>query len=68
MEQPLSNSANLKLEKVVHTPHLVIGTGIAGLGLALKLAKNFKVHVIAKSSLTDNNTYHEAAKNQVLKI
>jgi L-aspartate oxidase len=58
MEQPLSNSANLKLEKVVHTPHLVIGTGIAGLGLALKLAKNFKVHVIAKSSLTDNNTYH----------
>lgn len=37
--------------------HLVVGTGIAGLMLALKLARNGRVLVIAKGRLEDNNTW-----------
>ncbi len=41
----------------IETDHLVIGTGIAGLMLALKLARHGRVLVIAKGSLEDNNTW-----------
>ncbi len=41
----------------IKTDHLVIGTGIAGLMLALKLARHGRVLVIAKGSLEDNNTW-----------
>ena len=37
--------------------NLIIGSGIAGLSLALKLAKKQKVMVIAKGGLTDSNTW-----------
>jgi L-aspartate oxidase len=43
--------------ETIHTDHLVIGTGIAGLMLALKLARHGRVLVIAKGSLEDNNTW-----------
>lgn len=38
-------------------PNLIIGSGIAGLSLALKLARRQKVLVIAKSKLTESNTF-----------
>lgn len=37
---------------------LIIGSGIAGLSLALKLAKNFKVTLVAKSSLSEGSTQY----------
>ena len=37
---------------------LVIGAGAAGLSLALSLAKNAKVAVLAKSDLTEGSTYY----------
>jgi len=43
---------------VVRTPHLVIGSGIAGMTLALKLARRDKVLVIAKGGLTESNTWY----------
>ena len=42
---------------VIETDHLVIGTGIAGLMLALKLAPHGQVLVIAKGGLEDNSTW-----------
>ena len=39
-------------------PNLIIGSGIAGLSLALKLAKRQRVMVIAKGGLTDSNTWY----------
>lgn len=44
--------------KFINTDHLVIGTGAAGLMLALKLAKKEKVILISKSSLENNNSRH----------
>ncbi|GAA4897250.1 L-aspartate oxidase [Ferrimonas pelagia] len=41
-----------------HVDVLVIGSGAAGLTLALKLAKHAKVMVIAKSQLKDGSTYY----------
>jgi L-aspartate oxidase len=38
-------------------PNLIIGSGIAGLSLALKLARRQQVLVIAKAKLTDSNTF-----------
>ncbi|MGE5557732.1 MAG: L-aspartate oxidase [Bacillota bacterium] len=37
---------------------LVIGTGIAGLYTAIKLAEHFKVNLVAKSELEETNTAH----------
>ncbi|SHI23263.1 L-aspartate oxidase [Ferrimonas marina] len=41
-----------------HTDVLVIGSGAAGLTLALKMAKHARVTVIAKSQLKDGSTYY----------
>src|SRR5262249_17274519 len=38
-------------------PNLIVGSGIAGLSLALKLARRQPVLVIAKAGLTDSNTF-----------
>lgn len=40
-----------------NVPNLIIGTGIAGLSLALKLARRQRVLIIAKAKLTDSNTF-----------
>ncbi len=40
----------------IHTEHLVIGSGIAGLMLAHKLGQKHKVVIIAKESLNENNS------------
>jgi L-aspartate oxidase len=40
------------------TENLIIGSGIAGLSLALKLAKKQKVLLIAKASLTESNSWY----------
>jgi len=40
------------------TDILIIGSGIAGLSLALKLAKRFKITLIAKSSLSEGSTQY----------
>lgn len=41
-----------------NTDYLIIGAGIAGLSLALKLAESGHVTVIAKAGLLDNNTWY----------
>jgi L-aspartate oxidase len=41
-----------------YVENLIIGSGIAGLSLALKLASKQKVMVIAKGGLTDSNTWY----------
>jgi L-aspartate oxidase len=41
-----------------HYDVLIIGSGGAGLGLALKLADHTRVAVLSKSSLTDASTYY----------
>jgi L-aspartate oxidase len=38
------------------TPILVIGSGVAGLSFALKMAEKFKVTIVAKSKLENTNT------------
>ncbi len=43
---------------LVKTDYLIIGAGIAGLSLALKLAEHGRVTVIAKAGLLDNNTWY----------
>lgn len=43
---------------VKHVPHLIIGSGIAGLMLALKLARRSRVLLIAKAGLTDSNSWY----------
>jgi len=53
----MSSSQIFSKDTVIKTDHLVIGTGIAGLMLALKLARQGNVLVIAKGSLEDNNTW-----------
>lgn len=40
----------------VHTEHLIVGSGIAGLMLAHKLGRTSKVVIIAKESLSENNS------------
>src|SRR5688572_26408525 len=40
----------------IHTEHLVIGSGIAGLMLAYKLGQIGKVMVVTKESALENNT------------
>ena len=37
---------------------LIIGSGIAGMSYALKVAKHGKVAIIAKTTLEDANTYY----------
>ncbi len=46
----------LNHSQVLWTDHLVIGSGIAGLMLALRLAQRDKVTVIAKDQLNENTT------------
>lgn len=53
----MNSSKILDKDTVIRTDHLVIGTGIAGLMLALKLARHGNVLVIAKGSLEENNTW-----------
>ena len=48
---------NVSSQKII-TDILIIGSGIAGLSLALKLAKQFKVTLIAKSSLSEGATQY----------
>lgn len=40
----------------IHTEHLIVGSGIAGLMLANKLGQTSKVVIIAKESLSENNS------------
>ncbi len=40
----------------IHTEHLIVGSGIAGLMLAHKLGQSQKVVIIAKESLSENNS------------
>lgn len=42
----------------INATHLIIGSGIAGLSLALKLARRDRVILIAKAGLTDSNTWY----------
>jgi L-aspartate oxidase len=42
---------------LIEVPHLIIGAGIAGLSLALKLARQSKVLLIAKGGLEESNTW-----------
>jgi len=44
------------LPQIIRTDHLVIGSGIAGLMLALRLARRDRVTVIAKDKLEENAT------------
>lgn len=43
---------------LVTTDNLIVGSGIAGLMLALKLAEKQQVLLIAKAGLTDSNTWY----------
>ena len=52
----LSNTLNAD-KLTINTENLVIGTGVAGLMIALKLAKTGKVLVIAKGSIDESNSY-----------
>ncbi|MFK7824857.1 MAG: L-aspartate oxidase [Oligoflexales bacterium] len=51
-----SNSLNQE-QLTITTENLVIGTGVAGLMVALKLARTSKVLVIAKGSTDQSNSY-----------
>ena len=42
----------------IQTEVLIIGSGIAGLSLALKLAQHQRVTVLAKSSLSEGSTVY----------
>ncbi|MCL2510856.1 MAG: FAD-binding protein, partial [Bacteroidales bacterium] len=41
---------------MIYTDFLIIGTGIAGLSFALKVAEHGKVLLISKAGLTDTTT------------
>lgn len=45
-------------EQAMSTDVLIIGSGIAGLSLALKLAQNLQVTVLAKSTLSEGSTMY----------
>ena len=55
----MSSISNTRIDNrlTVTTENLVIGTGVAGLMLALKLAKTGKVLVIAKGPFEESNSY-----------
>lgn len=44
-------------KQALYTEHLIIGSGVAGLMLAIKLAQRQKVIVLTKSSLLESNSY-----------
>lgn len=46
------------MASTIHTEHLVIGSGIAGLMLAHKLGQKHRVVIIAKESLSENNSVY----------
>ena len=46
------------VNNILETDHLVIGSGIAGMTLALKLARLGRVTLIAKDSLHESNTWY----------
>ena len=48
----------MKNQRIRTTDHLVIGTGIAGLQLALYLQRHGNVTVVSKSDIIDNNTWY----------
>ncbi len=43
--------------KVTKTKHLIVGSGMAGLSLALKLGRTEQVVLVSKGSLNDNNSW-----------
>ncbi len=45
-------------EPIIKTDHLVIGAGIAGLSIALKLAARGSVTIVVKNSLEESNTWY----------
>jgi len=55
---PVEKIQKSSLRNTITTDHLIIGAGIAGLSLALKLAEFSKVLLITKSQLTENNTWY----------
>ncbi len=48
----------LNKSKKITTEILVIGSGIAGLSLALKLATSYQVYLVAKSSISESSTQY----------
>lgn len=46
----------LKAHRVVQTDFLIIGSGVAGLSLALNLAERGRVTIVTKKDLSDSNT------------
>lgn len=49
---------NPKESPKINTDHLIIGAGVAGLQLSLRLAVHGRVVIITKSSVIDNNSWH----------
>src|SRR3989338_9371302 len=49
----------MRLEEIIKTDFLIIGSGIAGLRAAIELSRKGKdVTIITKSKLEDSNTYY----------
>lgn len=46
------------VNNILETDHLVIGSGIAGMTLALKLAKSGRVTLVSKDSLHESNSWY----------
>jgi L-aspartate oxidase len=44
------------LSETIQSDYLVIGSGVAGLSFALKVAEHGKVHIITKNKAAESNT------------